>query len=149
MSGASGIYNSAKLDRLSGAFSLSGATIKGMLVKSAYTPDFDAHTRRSDITNEVAGTGYTAGGGTLTGKTVTQDNANDRAVWDATDMITQWIATTLNGVNAPRGIVFYNSRGGAASADELICFFDFGADKPTTAQDFQVLFDAVGIWTQT
>lgn len=44
--------------------------IKIMLVSSAYTPDFDAHAYKSDVTNEVSGTGYTAGGETLPSSTV-------------------------------------------------------------------------------
>lgn len=148
MSGTSGVYNSHKVDLGKGTYSLQGATIYGMLVKSTYVPDYDLHTRRSDVTAfECVGTNYVAGGAALTGKAVTQDNPNDRAVWDATDMTTQWITTTLNGANAPAGLVFYNHRGGAASADELICYFDFGGTKPTTAQDFQALFDSVGIET--
>lgn len=39
---------------------LSGATIKAMLVTSAYTPDPDATTAPSG--SEISGTGYTAGG---------------------------------------------------------------------------------------
>jgi hypothetical protein len=37
-------------------------TFKAMLVTSSYTPNKDTHDKRDDVTNEVAGTGYTAGG---------------------------------------------------------------------------------------
>ena len=46
-------------------------TIKGMLTTVTYVPDQDAHDYKSDVTNEVSGTGYTAGGATLANKTVT------------------------------------------------------------------------------
>lgn len=36
-------------------------------------------------TNEIVAANYTAGGVTLAGKAVTQDDANDRAAWDAND----------------------------------------------------------------
>jgi len=54
-------------------------TIKGMLVTSSYTPDFTAHDYKNDVTNEVVGTGYTAGGATLASKTVTTTAANSWA----------------------------------------------------------------------
>lgn len=51
-------------------------TIKMLLTTSAYTPDFDAHDYRDDVTNEVSGTGYTAGGATLGSKTQAYTAAN-------------------------------------------------------------------------
>ena len=40
-------------------------TVKIMLVTSTYTPLLDTHEVKTDITNEISGTGYTAGGATL------------------------------------------------------------------------------------
>jgi hypothetical protein len=51
-------------------------TIKAMLTTSAYTFDVTAHRYKSSVTNEVSGTGYTAGGNTLAGKSVTYTAAN-------------------------------------------------------------------------
>lgn len=51
-------------------------TIKIMLTTSAYTPDFDAHDYKNDVSNEVSGTGYSAGGATLGSKTATYTAAN-------------------------------------------------------------------------
>jgi hypothetical protein len=111
-----------------------------MLVTSAYTPDQDAHTKRSDVTNEVSGTGYTAGGATITGSTVTADNTDNEGVWDAsTDP--SWASSTITA----RGAVLYKSRGGAASADELICYLDFGSDKVSTGGTFLITFASEGI----
>ena len=59
------IYNSFKRDIMNGSIDLDTDTIKVMLVTSTYTPNQDTHTKRSDVTNEVSGTGYTAGGATL------------------------------------------------------------------------------------
>ena len=59
---ASVLYNSFKKE-VSTAINLATNTIKVMLVSSAYTPDIDAHTRRSDITNEVGASGSYASGG--------------------------------------------------------------------------------------
>ena len=52
---ASLVYNSIKKEFLDGTHNLGsgGDTFNVMLVTSAYTPDIDTHTKRSDITNEV------------------------------------------------------------------------------------------------
>jgi len=51
--------------------------IKVMMTTDAYVPNKDTHDFRDDVTNEVTGTGYPAGGNTVT-VTVTRDDANDR-----------------------------------------------------------------------
>src|SRR4051794_9558821 len=108
------VYNSFKRDIMNGALDLDTDTIKVMLVTSGYTPNIDTHTKRSDVTNEVVGTGYTAGGATLANKAVTADNTDDEGVFDADDIT--WSSSTITA----RGAVLYKSRGGLASADELI-----------------------------
>jgi len=135
------IYNSAKRFLINGTINLASDTIKVMLVTVSYTPNIDTHTVRSDVTNEVSGTGYTAGGATLSTKTVTVDNTNDRAVFDAHDVT--WASSTITA----RGAVLYKSRGGAASADELICYFDFGSDKVSSSGDFVISWSSNGILT--
>jgi hypothetical protein len=58
-------------------------TIKAMLLTSSYTPNFDTHQYKDvSITNEIVGTGYTAGGVTLGSKSVTYTAANSwGTVW--------------------------------------------------------------------
>jgi hypothetical protein len=136
---ASVIYNSFKRDIMNGALDLDTDTIKVMLVTSSYTPDQDAHTKRSDITNEVSGTGYTAAGASLANKAVTADNTDNEGVFDADDLT--WSTSTITA----RGAVLYKSRGGASSADELLCYIDFGADKSSSAGNFTLQWDAEGI----
>lgn len=136
---ASVIYNSFKRDIANGSIDLDTDTIKVMLVTSSYTPDIDAHAKRSDITGEVTGTGYASGGAALEGKTVTVDNTGNRGIFDATDVV--WTPATITA----RGAVLYKARGGAASLDELICYIDFGADVSSTADDFTLTFHADGI----
>lgn len=132
------IYNSAKRDLQNGAIDLNTDDIKVMLV-SGYTPNQDTHTKRSDITGEITGTGYTAGGKSLTTKTMTQDNTNNRGTFDADDLV--WSTSTISAT----GAVFYKSRGGASSADELLYFMDFGATLSSTGGDFKVTMPAAGI----
>jgi hypothetical protein len=132
------IYNSFFTDLSKGNIDLDTDTFKLMLVTSAYTPT-KTHAKRSDITNEVTGTGYTAGGATLANVTVTQDNTNDLAKFDADDV--SWATSTITA----RGAVLYKARGGAASADELVKYFDFGSDQSSVGAAFTVQFNANGI----
>ena len=132
------IFNSFFVDHANGNIDLDTDTIKVMLVTSAYTP-VKTHAKRSDITNEVTGTGYTAGGATLANKTLTQDNTNDLAKFDADDVA--WATSTITA----RGAVAYKSRGGASSADELIKYFDFGVDKVSVGAAFTLQFHTDGI----
>jgi len=136
---ASVIYNSFKRDIMNGALDLDTDTIKVMLVTSSYAADQDAHTKRSDITNEVSGTNYSAGGSALANKAVTADNTDNEGVFDADDLT--WATSTITA----RGAVLYKSRGGASSADELLCYIDFGADKSSSAGNFTLQWDAEGI----
>lgn len=137
------IFNSFKRDSANGSIDLDTDAIKVMLVTSAYVPNIDTHTKRSDVTNEVVGTGYTAGGSALANKTVTADNANDRAIFDADDV--SWATATITA----RGAVAYKSRGGVATADELVAYFDFGADKTSTGATFLLAWAAAGILALT
>ena len=126
---ASLVYNSAIYDVVRGPIDFDTDTFKVMLVTSAYTPSQDNHDKRDDVTNEVSGTGYTAGGVT-TACTVTQDNANDRVTLSFASV--SWATSTITA----RGAVIYKARGGAASADNLVCYIDFGADVVSTAATF-------------
>lgn len=44
-------------------------------------------------TNEISASGYTTAGATVGSKTVTQDDTNDRAAWDAADVTWTSLAT--------------------------------------------------------
>ena len=125
------IYNSFWEDLARGAIDMDTDTFKLMLVTSSYTPDQDAHLKRSAITNEVTGTGYTAGGATCA-CTVAKDTATNRVTFTFDGV--NWTTSTIT---ARRGII-YKSRGGADTADELVLCNDFGADIVTTAQTFTV-----------
>lgn len=132
------IYNSFFEDLARGAIDLDTDTFKCMLVTSAYTEDKDAHLKRSSITNEVSGTGYTAGGAVAT-VTVTKDTANDRL--DITLGGVSWPTSTITA----RKAVYYKSRGGASSADELIAVIDFGSDVISTAGTFTLTSSIIRI----
>lgn len=128
---ASLIYNSAVDDMARGAIDFDTDTFKVMLVTSTYVPDKDTHLKRSSVTNEVTGTGYTAGGVTCA-CTVTKSTANDRVTLSFAAV--NWPSSTITA----RGAVIYKSRGGASSADELVCYVDFGADVSSSSATFSL-----------
>lgn len=128
---ASFIYNSFWVDAANGRINAGADTFRGMLVTASYAADKDAHDRRNDVTNEVTGTGYTAGGNTCT-FTVTQNNSLDRIAF--TFAAINWPTSTITA----RGLVVYKARGGASSADELIFYNDFGTNIVTTGTTFTV-----------
>jgi hypothetical protein len=77
MLGGSGAAEARATDYLSD-------TIKASLHTSSYTPNLDTHETYSDLTNEVTGTLYSAGGATLGSKTITYTAANSWATTWAT-----------------------------------------------------------------
>ena len=134
------VYNSFKKNSMVGAINLSADTIKVALVTSAYTVDIDAHQYYSDITGEVVGAGYTTSGATLSGVTVTTDLANDRSVFDASDVT--WASSTITAAAA----VIYKV-GAAAASSPLIGFVDFGGSKSSSNGDFVIQWNTDGILT--
>lgn len=117
-------------------------TVKVMLCTSTYTPNQDTHRYKSDITNEVTGTGYTAGGATLASKTVTYTSGTNTLALDAADP--SWASSTITA----RYAVFYVDTG-TSSTSPLICYADFGADVSSTANTFTLTLDASGLVTLT
>lgn len=128
---ASFIYNSCIDDMARAAIDFDTDSFKTLLVTSSYTANKDTHTKRSDVTNEVTGTGYTAGG-TASAVTVTKDTANDKVT--IVFAAVSWATSTITA----RGAVIYKSRGGASSADELVGYIDFGGDVSSTGGTFSI-----------
>lgn len=123
------IFNKALEAWARGNIDFDTDTFKVMLTTSGYTENKDTHDFRDDVTSEVTGTGYTAGGAAAT-VGVTLDVANDRV--DITLGGAAWSSSTITA----RKAVYYKARGGAASADELIAVNDFGADVISSAGTF-------------
>jgi hypothetical protein len=113
-------------------------TIKVALTTSSYTPNQDTHDYFNDVTNEVTGTGYTAGGNTLASKTITYDDANNVIILDAAD--STWASSTITA----RYAVVYASTG-TASTSPLIGYVDFGSDQSSTNGNFTITWDSTGI----
>jgi hypothetical protein len=128
---ASFIYNSAIDDLANGNIDFGADTFNLLLVTSSYTANKDTHIKRDDVTNEVSGTGYTAGGAE-TSCVVSKDTATDRVTlaFGAVSFSTATITAA--------GAVIYKTRGGTADADELVAFIDFGGDVSSTGATFSV-----------
>jgi hypothetical protein len=94
---------------------------------------FDASTTDYTVTNEVSGTGYSAGGGTLTN--VTPTTSGTTALTDFADLT--FSSSTLTA----RGALIYNTTtGGGTGTTDTVVVLDFGSDKSSSAGDFTIVF---------
>ena len=82
--------------------------------------------------NQASGTGYSAGGNTLTN--VTPTTSSTTALVDFAD--TTWSSSTITA----RGALIYNSSTTAGSANRAVAVLDFGTDKTTSSGDFTIVF---------
>ena len=103
-----------------------GDTFKIALYTSSAT--LGASTTAYSATNEVSGSGYTAGGNTLTN--VTPTSSGTTAFTDFAD--TTWSSATITA----NGALIYNS----SKSDKAVAVLAFGGDKTSTAGDFTIIF---------
>ncbi len=89
---------------------------------------FTAATTVYTATNEISGTGYSAGGGTLTN--IDPTTSGTTAFIDFADL------TFTTATITARGALIYNSTNG----NRTVCVLDFGSDKTSTAGDFTIVF---------
>lgn len=104
-------------------------TFKIALYTSSAT--LGAATTAYSTSNEVTGTGYTAGGNTLS-IAANPASSGTTAFLDFTD--TTWTTATITA----RGALIYKSGGG----DPAVAVLDFGSDKTSTAGNFTIQFPA-------
>lgn len=117
-------------------------TIKVALCTDSYTPDQDADEYFDDVTNEVEGDGYTAGGATLAGKTLTYTGVTNVVKFDAND--TTWAASTIT---ARYAVIYLDTE--TASTSPLLGYVDFGEDIISVAGTFTITWSSDGIFTIT
>lgn len=142
MSGTLTWYGNGLLAVARGNIDLDTDTFKMMLTTSSYTPNQDTHDFRDDVTNEITGTGYTAGGVTLSGVSVTYDAGSNQVRISWTDPT--WAAASFTA----RTAVIYKSRGGAASADELLAYVTESGDVTATGATFTVDLPVPALYIQ-
>jgi len=135
---ASFLYNIAKTNIPKADMDLETADIRAMLVDSVYVPDAD-HVNVDDgaAANELSGTGYERK--TLASKAVAQDDANDRAAFDAADLT--W--TGLDAGTAAAVVLFQHVTNDADSI--LLAYIDSGFPFVSNGGDFVIQWNANGI----
>ena len=104
-----------------------GSTFKLALFTSSAT--LGASTTAYATTNEVSGTGYSAGGSALT--RVDPSTSGTTALTDFADLTFSTATITANGA------LIYNDD---ASNDAAVIVLAFGGDKTSTAGDFTIQF---------
>jgi hypothetical protein len=119
--------------------SLEAEDNKILLVTDTYTPDFNAHDFRNDITNEVSGTGYTAGGAAFTSTEITLSGGT--LTWDFADP--SWTTSTISSAMA--GVCY--TVVGADTTDQLLLLLDFVTAVSTSAGTLAVAVAAGGAMT--
>ena len=96
---------------------------------------FTAATTAYTTSNEVSGTGYSAGGGALTN--VDPTSSGTTALTDFQDK------TFSSATITARGALVYNTTPNTTSisvTNPTVVVLDFGADKTSTAGDFTIVF---------
>jgi hypothetical protein len=96
---------------------------------------FTAATTAYTATDEVSGTGYSAGGGALTNVDPTSSG---------TTALTDFVDETFSTATiTARGALIYNTTPNTTSisvTNPTVVVLDFGADKTSTAGDFTIVF---------
>jgi len=107
---------------------MSADTLKLRLMASGFVFNEDNHATWADVSASelAAGNGYTAGGLTLSGGAVTEDDANNKAKYTASDA--QWIASGGSIGPTPGAILIDDT----SSDDTIVCYFDFNGNKTAT-----------------
>lgn len=135
---ASGLYTATMRDALKNVIALdvTSTACKVAMYTNTLTNNFDADPSSYSTTNEVSGTGYTAGGIVIASPTLIASLGN--LTFDIADSV--WTTTTIS-----------NSRGAILYADALtpkanIVSISFGADYSTVAGNFTIQWNAAGLW---
>lgn len=114
------------------------ATFKVLLISSVPSEaNLDAWVYRSDVTNEITGTGYTAGGIAQAFTLSALDTTNNRQAVTYTDITNGWTTATFSAV----GAIIYKDTGNSAT-DILLHMIDFGGTVSCTAGNYSITYSA-------
>lgn len=123
------LCTSFKQELMEGVHDFTTHTFKIALYTSSAT--LSAATTAYSATNEVSGTGYTAGGEALTVTGGAVSISGTTAFIDFSDV--SWTSATITA----RGALIYND---TVAGDPAVAVLDFGADKTSTSGTFTVQF---------
>lgn len=131
------VYNNFKEQLLLKQIDMVNDTLKVALCTSSYTFTKDgASLAYSDIsTYEIVATGYTAGGASLAGKTVAQDDTNDRASFDANDLTWTSLAAA-----SPKHAVLYDD---TTATKHLMIHWELATDS--NGGNYTLQWNALGL----
>lgn len=127
---------SFKVEILNGIHAFGTTVVRGASTADTFkialytsSASLDATTTAYSVTNEVSGTGYSAGGNTLTVSQV-PTSTGTTAFLDFAD--TTWSSATITA----NGALIYNS----SQSDKAVAVLAFGGDKTSTNGDFTIVF---------
>lgn len=135
------IYSNCPLNALEKLMNLETDSIKCMLTTDAYAVSQDNDNFKDDVTNEVVGAGYVAGGTAVANPAVTI--AAKVTKFDGDDV--EWAASTITA----RYAVVYDDTPVGDGAKPLLIYVDFGEDKSSDNGTFKIEWHANGIFTIT
>jgi len=139
MAVTAGFYSLGVKDAVCGTIDLQGDVFGFMLTNSGNTVDVDNHRYRSDVTGEVAtGSGYTYGGATITGNTVSYDASSNEVRWDWNDP--SFTSSSFSCTSAK----IFRRNGGTSSADELVMWVEFGGTETVSSGTFSYVVPSTG-----
>lgn len=146
----SGLYYPTWKGLVIGSFSTtlinldSETQLKVAMYTNSLTPSFSADTSYSAApytSNQVTGTGYTAGGATLANTTVTE-SPTGTLMFDADD--SSWTSSTI--ANAYAALVYADAIT-TPTAKPVLALVNFGSAYSTTSGTFTIQWAATGIFT--
>lgn len=133
-------YGNAPKNAFLGKINYTGHDIYVMLLTDLYTPDQDTHEFVDDVSaNEVEGTGYTAGGKLLTGKTLTYDAPTNTLKFDANDPT--WTESTIEAHYA----VIYDGYEALEADQPILGYVNFGENRNSNNGEFKIQWHANGV----
>lgn len=96
----------------------------------------------ANVAAEITGTGYTAGGATVSSPTFAAGGSNDSVTTWTSASNPDWTSASFTANQA----IFYES---SASTYQLICFWDFGGAVTVTSGTFTLSINGSGLLTAT
>lgn len=126
--GDASVYNKFKDGLLNGWYDLANDTLKVILVNTDYSFSADGTAGYANVDSfEITGSGYNAAGCTLAGQSVSQNDTDDTASMDATDL------TWANlGTDAITGAILYDDTVTDTSddvADPLLIYWEIATNS--------------------
>lgn len=135
--GDASVHNQFKKQLMLKTLDLDSDTFKMAMYTASYTWSTDGTDVAYSATNEIAATGYTAGGQALTGLAVTQDDTNDWAKWDAND-----VTWTSLAAAAPRHALLYDD---TTAVKYVLIHWELATDS--NGGNYTLQFNTNGIMT--